>query len=91
MSAKAAHISASKLEVGDERDLEKQPLLEMPAARKGVASTKQGKGCLGTPERQGKTNVLAKIISQRGPKGLRSKKIRAERDVFLVMNDNLYE
>ena len=53
----------------------KQPLPEMPATRKGVASTKQGKGCLGTPESQGKTKVLAKIISQRGPKGLRSKKI----------------
>ena len=78
MPAKAAHISASKIGVGDKRDLEKQPLPEMPATRKGVASTKQGKGCLGTPERQGKTKVLAKIISQRGPKGLRSKKIRDE-------------
>ena len=33
----------------------------MPATRKWVASTKQGKGCLGTPESQGKTKVLGKI------------------------------
>ena len=52
----------------------------MPATCKGVASTKQGKGCLGTPESQGKTKDLENNISLRGPKGLRSKMIRLESD-----------
>ena len=50
----------------------------MPATRKGVASTKQGKGCLGTPESQGKTKDVENNISLRGPKGLRSKMMRLE-------------
>ena len=58
--AKAAHSSASKIEAGEGRDLEKHPLLEMPATCKGVASTKQGKGCLGTPESQGKSKSFGK-------------------------------
>ena len=53
----------------------------MLETRKGVASTKQGKGYLGTPESQGKTKVLAKITSQRGPIVLRTKKIRLESDI----------
>ena len=68
--AKAEHISDLKIGLGDRRDLEKQPLPEMPATHKGVALAKQGKGCLGTPESQGKTKVWAKIMSQREPKGL---------------------
>ena len=49
--------------------------LAIPATRRGVVSTKQGKDCLGTPKSQGKPKVLAKITSQREPKGLRLKKI----------------
>ena len=64
------------------RIVEKQPFPEMPATRKGVASTKQDNFCLGTPESQVKTKVLAKITSQRGPKVLRSKKIRLESDIW---------
>ena len=60
MPAKAAHISASKIGVGDDRDLEKQPLPEIPATRKGVASTKQGKGCLETPNAKEKQKFWQK-------------------------------
>ena len=58
--AKAAHNSASKIGVGEGSGLEKHPLPEMPATRRGVASTKQGKGCLGTPENHGKIKDLRK-------------------------------
>ena len=79
--AKAAHISDSNMGVREGRDPEKHPFPEMPATRIGFASTKQGKGCLRTPERQGKTKFLAKIVSQRGSKGLRSKKARLESEI----------
>ena len=62
--AKAAHISDLKIGVGDEKDIEKQTLPEMAAVCKGVASTKQGKGCLGTPKSHEKTKVLVKIASK---------------------------
>ena len=76
--AKAGHNSAPKIGVGEGSGLEKHPLPEMPATHRGVASTKQGKGCLGTPENQGKTKDLEKIKSLRGPKGLQLKNTRPE-------------
>ena len=40
-----ASNSASKIGKGGERERTKQPLPEMPATQKGVASTKTGKNC----------------------------------------------
>ena len=64
--------------MGEGSGLEKHPLPEMPATRRGFAWTKQGKGCLGTPENHGKTKDLEKIKSLRGPKGLQSKNTQLE-------------
>ena len=64
--------------MGEGGGLEKHPLPEMPATRRGVALTKQGKGCLGTLENHGKIKDLENIKCLRGAKGLRSKNTSLE-------------
>ena len=79
----AAHNSASKFGVCEGRDLEKQPLPEMPATRRGVASQNRAK-MFGHPRKKAKAKQTfwrRLCISLRGPKGLRLKKIRLESEL----------